>query len=192
MDSNLRPLQRGEFLPLWYKFYVKSYVVGWLMLQIVEIAGLVNKLQSPKQVELMATILSDVDKLDFNSLYKNAIKRWLEEELKETVQPLTPTSSPLPTTDVEELDTSQENEIVDEKNIEGEEDEEDKEEDKKTEESNDSNISDANNPKGFGVRMGTPSVLLFVLIVLICVMRWWKQNNDRNKLLLLSQKIYLL
>lgn len=147
------------------------------------IASLVTKTQSPKQVELMATILSDVDKLDFNSLYNDVITRWLEAELKDTVRPpppppsssLSPTDvTPSPTADDEDADTSRENEIVEEdsqENVEGEDNGEDNEEGEEAAESNDSNTSDTNSPTGFGVRMSTPSALLFVLILLVCVVR---------------------
>lgn len=165
------------------------YVVGCFRnrcrcLQIEVIASLVTKTQSPKQIELMATILSDVDKLDFNSLYNDVITRWLEAELKDTVRPpppppptssLSPTDvTPSPTADDEDADTSRENEIVGEdsqENVEGEDNGEDNEEGEEAAESNDSKFLGTNSPTGFGVRMSTPSALLFVLILLVCVVR---------------------
>lgn len=151
------------------------------LLQIQVISSLVNKTQSPKQVELMATILADVDKLDFNSLYNDDIARWLEAELKDVVRPPPPTSSPSPTdltpsptTNVEVTDTSHENEIVEEnsqENVEGEDDGEDSEKEDEAAESEDPNISKTDNRTGSGARMGAFDALLFVLIVLVCAMR---------------------
>lgn len=151
------------------------------MLQIQVISSLVNKTQSPKQVELMATILADVDKLDFNSLYNDDIARWLEAELKESVRPPPLTSSPSPTdvtpsptANVEVTNTSRENEIEvknSQENVEGEDDGEDSEKKDEEAKSEDSNISKTNNRTGSGVRMGTFDALLFILIVLVCEMR---------------------
>lgn len=151
------------------------------MLQIQVISSMVNKTQSPKQVELMATILADVDKLDFNSLYNDDIARWLESELKGVVRPPPPTSSPSPTdvtpsptANVEVTDTSRENEIVEEdsqENVEGEDEGEDSEKEDEAAESENSNISKTNDRTGSGVRMGTLDALLFVLVVLVCAMR---------------------
>lgn len=143
------------------------------MFQILKIPELV--IDNEKQIAVVESMLEDIIKLGFNSLYHDVIKRWLEEELNGAKQQSAPTVGQLPTevttssaTDDRDNETPEEDsteyvEAEDEDvngSVEGEE-----------EETTESNVINESHQKDLGIKMVTPSVLLFVLLMLICVMR---------------------